>query len=90
MTERLTDEQLRGYASAEYSLPFAHAMADELLALRARVAKLEAALLFVRKGIDRKAIKNIGVAEPLKPGAKAFDLIPLSAYLDAALKDAPQ
>ena len=48
MSERLTDEQLRGYASAEYSLPFAHAMADELLALRARVAQLEAAL----KGIE--------------------------------------
>lgn len=90
MSERLTDEQLRAWLFTMDAETYAHRAATELLALRARVAKLEAAILFVRKGIDRKAIKNIGVAEPLKPGAKAFDLIPLSAFLDAALKDTPQ
>ena len=45
MTERLTDEQLRAMTGVGWTTePQTQAMADELLALRARVAKLEAAL----------------------------------------------
>ena len=48
MSERLTDEQLRGYQSGRWVTPNydeIDGMATELLALRSRVAKLEAALL---------------------------------------------
>ena len=52
MRERLTDEQLRDIAAgvmiSDRVVDLSDAMAVELLALRARVAKLEAALKDVR------------------------------------------
>ena len=47
MSERLTDEQLREFASRSVDT-IIQRMAVELLALRARVAQLEAALTKIR------------------------------------------
>ena len=53
MSERLTDEQLQDIAGwYDKTQTAASSMADELLALRARVAKLEAALLNCKKAAE--------------------------------------
>ena len=88
MSERLTDEQLRGYASAEYSLPFAHAMADELLALRARVAQLEAALVEVGDFLADDCVENYPFDRI--PGSFADEADRLLKLIKASVGDAPR
>ena len=93
MTERLTDEQLQGY----HTLPYARDMAEELLALRARVAKLEAALRYgagsainelTARGLPKEWSPESGIGvmlEALGCAATMYD-----DACRAALKEAPQ
>jgi len=58
-SERLTDEQLR--YERDFPIMVLHgSMAAELLALRARVLELEAALEFEHKEVNR--LRNLGFA----------------------------
>ena len=74
MSERLTDEQLREWASTKS--PVLHNCATELLAMRARAAKLE------------EALREIGREQSAKTATVAADKF--QSIARAALKDAPQ
>ena len=76
--KRLTDEQLRLILAACDDAGWAQSVTSELLALRARVAKLEAALKGAREALrlpewPSKITRNDAIVE-----------------IDDALKDAPQ
>ena len=58
MIERLTDEQLHEWASTKS--PVLHNCATELLAMRARVAKLETALRKVRLLVSDDVLRDHG------------------------------
>ena len=88
MSERLTDEQLRGYASAEHSLPYAHVMAEELLALRARVGRLEAALIEVGDFLADDCVENYPFDRI--PGSFADEADRLLKLIKASVGDTPQ
>ena len=78
MSERLTDEQLRGVALSFTERSIEAAAVNEAIDLRARVAKLEAALQHAR-----------GVIEIIMSDGNC-DCRRDFAIIDAALKDAPQ
>ena len=82
MSERLTDEQLGEqirFSPDEYEVE----AATEILALRARVARLEVALIESRK-LGMKIYHNANAHEAVK------DWATVKAMMDDALKDAPQ
>ena len=99
MSERLTDEQLRlliRISPDEYEVE----AATEILALRARVAELEADLDAARRcarlaqeahDIVRARVAKLEAAlERIHPHICAFGSDEELAVVDAALKDAPQ
>ena len=93
MTERLTDEQLREWASTKS--PVLHNCATELLALRARVAKLEAAAINVAASLAAAISLLERGGKKAAPSDKMFEqmLVDYRNSLErarAALKDAPQ
>lgn len=61
MTERLSDDEVRKCAGYPWTDERVSAAFDELLALRARVAKLEAALEAGDKPSPQRAIQNDGL-----------------------------
>ena len=79
MTDHLTDEQLRewrdNWVRANWGHPIAVEVFDELLALRARVAQLEAALRNVRKYAEDHDdefvpfVVDAALAQPAESGA---------------------
>ena len=97
MSERLTDEQLRGYQSGHWVTPNydeIDSMAGELLALRAHVAKLEAALGGLVQRIDEigndpdfKTMQTVFYTHGFKYGGPSWAEALEEAR--AALKDAP-
>ena len=83
MSERLTDEQLREWRDRRdpsgqpiHSEPVVP-LIDDILALRARVAQLEAALLYVKAAIVKSEPDDFPIGEAI-------------SKLEAALKEASQ
>ena len=88
MTERLTDEQLRDIAAgvmiSDRVVDLSDAMAIELLALRARAAKLEAALSFLFEETKWKSTDKDNMEFEGRVTCYQLD------QARAALKDAPE
>jgi hypothetical protein len=86
MSERLTDEQLRSVAQNWH--PHVRAAAYELLALRARVAKLEAALIEVGDFLADDCVENYPFDRI--PGSFANEADRLLKLIKASVGDTPQ
>jgi hypothetical protein len=87
MTERLTDEQLREVARSFTEQSIEAAAVNEALALRARVAKLEAAL---QQSVELQS--HYAELLNMHDGGQRLTFANVEAWLDrlAALKDAPR